>query len=244
VSCSIRKHIPENKMILSRNVVEIHAKDVEFSKYDISDYIVQSSTPNFLGFMPLTWVYYKTENKTDKKFFKWINTTMGEKPVYFSEDMKETSVSQISKYLNDIGYFNSGISTEIKNKKGIAKIYYGIYPSKPYVVDVISYKISDSTIYNYVKEIEKILPVQTGDIYNAFELDDERDMITEHLKNNGYYYFTKDYIFMEIDTNSNVRKANINIRIDNVVDPVTQKVENHKQFYINNIYIYIPKVLL
>lgn len=240
VSCSIRKHIPENKMILSRNVVEIHAKDVEFSKYDISDYIVQSSTPNFLGFMPLTWVYYKTENKTDKKFFKWINTTIGEKPVYFSEDMKETSVSQISKYLNDIGYFNSGISTEIKNKKGIAKIYYGIYPSKPYVVDVISYKISDSTIYNYVKEIEKILPVQTGDIYNAFELDDERDMITEHLKNNGYYYFTKDYIFMEIDTNSNVRKANINIRIDNVVDPVTQKVENHKQFYINNIYIY-PK---
>ncbi len=238
-SCSIRKHIPEDKMILKNNVVKIHSKDVEFTKSDISSCIAQSSNPKFLGFMPLTWVYYKTENK-ESKFVKWINKTLGEKPVYFNNELKETSITQISKYLNDVGYFNSGISTEVKNKKGISKIYYGIYPAKPYIVDSISYKIADSVIYNYVKEIENTLPVKKGDIYNAFHLDDERDAITEHLKNNGYFYFTKDYIFMEVDTNFNDRKANINIRIDNVVDPTTQKDIKHKQYKINNIYIY-PK---
>lgn len=239
-SCSIRKHVPEGEMILKNNVVEIHSKDVDFTKSDISDYIIQSSNPKFLGVMPLTWVYYKTEKKKDKKFFNWINKTIGEKPVYFNNDMKENSVVQIGKYLNDIGYFNSGISTEVKNKRGISKVYYGIYPSEPYIVDLVSYKITDSTIYHYVKEIEEELPVKKGEIYNAFVLDDERDMITEHLKNNGYFYFTKDYIFMEIDTNFNARKANINIRIDNVVDPSTQKNINHKQYTINDIYIY-PK---
>ena len=189
--------------------------------------------------MPATWIYYKTEN-TDKKFFQWINKRMGKKPVYFNDDLKENSVSQINKYLNDVGYFYTAISTRVENKRGIGKVIYGIYPTVPYTVNNITYDIQDSTIYDYVMDIEKNLPVQKGDIYNAFDLDDERDMISEHLRNNGYYYFTKDYIFMEIDTNSNVRKANINIRIDNVVDPVTQKVENHKQFYINNIYIY-PK---
>lgn len=239
VSCSIRKHIPEDKMILKSNVVEIYSQDVDFTKSDISPHIIQSSNPKFLGIMPLTWLYYKTENK-NSKLFQWINKTAGEKPVYFNNEMKENSVVQISKYLNDIGYFNSGISTKIKNRKGISKVYYGIYPAKPYIVDVVSYKIADSNIYKYVKEIEETLPVQKGEIYNVFKLDDERDMISEHLKNNGYFYFTKDYIFMEVDTNFNDKKANINIRIDNVLDPFTQKTVNHKQYTINDIYIY-PK---
>ena len=243
VSCSIRKHIPEDKMILKNNVVEIYSEDVDFTKSDISPYIIQSSNPKFLGIMPLTWLYYKTENKSSK-LFQWINKTAGEKPVYFNNEMKENSVEQISKYLDDIGYFNSGISTKIKNRKGISKVYYGIYPAKPYIVDVVSYKIADSNIYKYVKEIEETLPVQKGVIYNAFKLDDERDMISEHLKNNGYFYFTKDYIFMEVDTNFNDKKANINIRIDNVLDPFTQKTVDHKQYKINNIYIYPKGTLL
>ena len=229
-------------MILKNNVVEIHSKDVEFSKSDISSCIAQAFNPKFLGFMPLTWVYYKTENK-DSKFVKWINKTMGEKPVYFNDDLKEVSVAQISKYLNDVGYFNSAISTEVKNKRGISKVYYGIYPAKPYIIDSVSYKITDSVIYEYVKEIEETLPIKKGEIYNAFTFDDERDQITEHLKNNGYFYFTKDYIFMEVDTNFNNKKANINIRIDNVIDPTTQEYVNHKQYTINNIYIY-PKGIL
>ena len=68
VSCSIRKHIPEDKMILKNNVVEIHSQDVDFTKSDISPYIIQSSNPKFLGIMPLTWLYYKTENKNSKLF--------------------------------------------------------------------------------------------------------------------------------------------------------------------------------
>ena len=240
VSCSLRKHIPEDKMILKNNVVEIHSKDVAFTKSDISSYIVQASNPKFLGLMPLTWVYYKTENNKKSKLVSWINRTIGEKPVYFNDNLKENSVIQISKYLNDIGYFNSGISTSIKNRKGISKVYYSIYPSTPYIIDSVSYEIEDSTIYQYVKDINESSLIKKGEIYNAFNLDDERDLITEHLKNNGYFYFTKDYIFMDVDTNFNDRKANINIRIDNVLDPLTQKNLNHKQYTINNIYIY-PK---
>lgn len=239
-SCSTRRHIPEGKMILKSNKVEINSKDVDFTKSDISANIIQSATPQFLGFTPLTWVYYKTEDKTNKKVFNWINKKIGEKPVYYSSEQKDNSVAQISKYLNDIGYFNSGISVETKNKRGYVHVIYGIHPAKPYIVDSISYAVSDTSIMSCVREIESELPVKKGGIFNAFELDDERDMITEHLKNSGYYYFTKDYIFMEVDTNFINRKAHINIRIDDAVNPATQKIENHKKYYINNIYIY-PK---
>lgn len=238
VSCSIRKHVPEDKMILVRNHVKIHSKDVDFTKSDVSPYITQSATPNLFGLMPLTWVYYKTEDTTNRKVNKWINTVIGKKPVYYSEEQMDNSKNRISKYLNDIGYFKSEVLPKERTKKDIARITYNIYPTKPYIIDTVTYSISDSTIAGYVKEIEKDLPVRKGDIYNAFKLDDERDMINEYLRNNGYYYFNKDYIFMEVDTNFMSHKANINILIDNVTDPVTQKVENHKRYYINDIYIY------
>ena len=241
-SCSIKKYIPDNEVLLKRNNIEIFSKDVDFTKSDISPYIVQEENSNILGLMPLTWVYYKTEKKSDKKISGWINKTIGKKPVYYSNEQKDNSVMQISKYLNNIGYFNSGISVEVKNKKKSVKVTYGIHPAQPYIINDITYTISDTTIARYVKDIENTFPVKKGEIYNAFELDDERDLISEYLKNNGYYFFTKDYITMEIDTNFMYRKANINIRIDNVLDPATQETENHKQYYINNIYIY-PKGL-
>lgn len=239
-SCSVRKHVPENKMILKDNTIEIEKKGVSFTKSNISPYIIQPENPKFLGFMPLTWVYYKTEKNNESKIIKWINRTIGKKPVYFSNEQKEKSVSQINKYLNNIGYFNSEITTEIKNRRGIGKVIYKIYPSEPYIIDSISYTIKDTAISRYIKTIEKSLPVQKGEIYNAFNLDKERDIITEHLKNRGYYFFTKDYISMEVDTNLLSRKAIINIRIDDNINPITQEAESHKRYYINNIYIY-PK---
>lgn len=239
-SCSIRKHIPEGKMILKKNKVEIESKDVDFTKYDISKYIAQSENNKILGIMPLTWVYYKTDNRPNSKLLSWINRTVGDKPTYYDNELLDKSIVQISNYLNNIGYFNSTIYVEHINKRGILKLKYRIYPSQPYIVDEITFTIKDTTIAKYVEEIQAELPVQSGDIYNAFDLDDERDMITEHLKNNGYYFFTKDYIFAEVDTNFHVRKANINIRIDDATNPATQKTEKHKRYYINNIYIY-PK---
>ena len=93
----MRRYIPEDEMILKSNVVEIHSKDVAFTKSDITPYIVQSSNPKILGLMPRTWVYYKTESRKDRKLSNWINKTVSEKPVYFDNEMKESSVVQISK---------------------------------------------------------------------------------------------------------------------------------------------------
>ena len=63
-------------MILKNNVVEIHSNQVDFSKSDVSPYIAQSSNSKILGLMPLTWVYYLTEN-SNSKLLSWINTNIG-----------------------------------------------------------------------------------------------------------------------------------------------------------------------
>ena len=153
-SCSIRKFVPEDKMILKNNYVDIESDEVAFTKAEISPYITQASNPKFLGIMPLTWVYYKTENKPNKKIINWINETVGKKPVYYNKEQKDNSIIQIEKYLNDIGYFNSSVTTEVYDNKGIGHVTYIIKPSNPYIVDEISYSISDTVLMQYIKDVE------------------------------------------------------------------------------------------
>ncbi len=236
-SCSLNKYIPEDELLLKKNEVKTMSKDVDFSNSDAAAYLLQKPNSSFFGIRAFVWVYYITE-KSDGKIGKWINKTIGDEPIYFNKELKDNSITEIDNYLNDVGYFNSDINVKTKIKKRKIKVTYEIDPAKPYVIDSVSYNINDSVLSSYIDRIKGNLPIQKGIIYNAFKFDDERDIITEYLKNNGYYYFTKDYIFMEVDTNYADHKANVRISINDVVDPITQKKENHKQFIINNIYIY------
>lgn len=228
-SCSIRKYVPEGKSLLLKNKIKIAENYDELNRSDISKHLTQDAMPQLFGWMPMVNVYYRTEHKTDRKFYKWVNEKIGNEPVYFSESSTLESKREIEAYLNDIGFFKSKVETssEIKDKR--ARVTYTIYPSKPYKIKNIYYKIADDAIARQIKEIEDKLPVKTGDNYNAYTMDDERDVILNHLRNNGYYYFTRDYIIFEIDTNFKSQRADVTMRING---------SKHDKYLIDNIFIY------
>lgn len=236
-SCSLNRYVPENEYLLKNNSVVVISKDADFKSSDIEPYVNQKPNSSFFGLRPLLWIHYLTEN-SNNKIGKWINRTIGDEPVYYSEAATDKSIKEIKNYLNNIGYFNSDVFYEYGIRKNNVRGVYAIYPSRPYVIDSVTYMISDTVVANYVDNIKQTLPIQKGVIYNAFKFDEERDIIQEYLRNQGYYYFTKDYISMEVDTNFANYKANVCITINDVINPITQEEEKHKQFYINNIYIY------
>lgn len=84
-SCSIRRYVPEGKSLLLRNKIEITENYKELRRPDISKHVAQDAMPQLLGWMPMVNVYYRTEKKTDKKFYKWVNENIGNEPVYYNE---------------------------------------------------------------------------------------------------------------------------------------------------------------
>ena len=80
-----------------------------------------------------------------------------------------------------------------------------------------------------INEIKNEFPVKSGDVYNAFAMDKQRDLIANYLRDNGYYFFTKDYIVFEVDTNLRQRKADIAVRIDG---------QKHDKYIINEVFVY------
>lgn len=227
-SCAIRKYVPEGKTILTDNIIINDSTQYSISKSDISNYIVQKPNRTVLGWMPRVWVYYKTQNKTNKKFYKWVNNTLGVAPVYYNEASTTDSRLQMEDYLDNIGFFKSKVTPTVTRRNVRAKVKYNITPKKPYTINSIRYKISDTAIAKIVNDLSNDMLLKEGDNYNVFTLYKDREMITSTIRDNGYFLFMRDYIWYEVDTNLMQKKADITLRID----------DQHDKFYINKVFIY------
>jgi outer membrane protein assembly factor BamA len=238
-SCTAKRYVPKGKYLVRKNSIHIESeKDVEFSKSDLSSYAPQRPNKSFLGTRFSLWTYYVTEKRTDKKFWKWINETIGTEPVYADKETTQSGAAQMERYLNNIGYFHSKVKGSIETKKITADIIYRINPKIPYRISEFKYTIYDTIVESYVNEIKGNSKIRIGAIYNAYLMDDERTAITEHLKNNGYYFFTRDYIYFEVDSSHQNHTLKINLIIDNAKEQKSGKRVPHKRYFINRVNVF------
>lgn len=227
--CAIKGYVPDDKTILINNSVSIETDEKHtISSSEVSNYIIQQADRNLFKWLPRVWVYYKTANKTGA-FGKWVNRSIGHKPTYFNAQSTNDSKRIITDYLDNIGYFKSKVTATKTDKNKRTEVVYHITPTKPYYIRNISYKVSDTLIMAEIKKLESSLPVKEGDIYNTFTMDNQRELITTHLRNNGYFFFDKDMILYEIDTNLRQNQADITLRIDG---------KKHDKYIINDVFVY------
>ena len=232
-SCSIRRFVPEGKYLVRSNNVEIEGKKTKISKSALSSYItLKPYKSTFQTNLPI-WVYYKSQQRPKSNFWKWMNTTFGKEPVYYDPAEAKRSTNQMERYLDKVGYFHSKVTHTVKyqKRKKKARVYYHVTPSQPYTVSHVDHIIEDSLIRSYILRDSARFRLDSGDIYNAFELDKEREIITERMKNSGYFFFSRDNIFYEVDSN-----------FMNHTLTVTMKLKKsdlaYKKYYINKISIY------
>jgi len=173
---------------------------------------------------------------------EWL-MNIGEAPVVYDSLLAQKSEKQIKSFLNNKGYFMSTVSDSVYFKKRKrAKVYYRIHASAPYVFNQIEYKIPDEILKYYVFQDSSNTLINAGQNYDVDVLQKERDRITADLMNNGYYLFTKDYIYYEVDTTVGNRRVNVTLGIKNFAKKYSDYSDSiveteHQRFYINKIYI-------
>ena len=241
-SCSIRRYVPQDKQFLDKNKVVIKSKNVDFRSSDLTPYIVQKTFNARFPNRNRLWWYYFSEKRSNRKFWRWVNHYIGKEPVYYDAEATLNSKQQLEQYLNNCGYFGSKAHFEVKpaskRKKHLVKTTYTIYPTEPYRISKINYQIEDSVLARSVMRLESRFPAKVGDIYNSYKLDEQRTLITDRLRNSGYYFFTKDYITYEVDSSFNNHTLEITMKIANAKDRKTNQSYPHKCYYINDINIY------
>ncbi len=238
-SCGVKKNLQKDQFLIKKYKITIDGKHPEISLSKLKTVLSPPPNSKLLSIRTKLWIHYKyLKNKS--KFNTWLNSHFGEDPVFYSEKNIIHTTNKMSRYLNNIGFFNSKVNykTDLHNHE--AKVRYTIKPAIPYRITNISYVISDSLLSSFFYKNIKGSLIKKSNIYNAYTFDDERDRITTNLRNNGYYFFNRNYIQFVIDSNLMSHSMKVRLEINNV--KVQNRdvhggfvEENHRRYFINDV---------
>ncbi len=238
-SCKSTKFVPKDKFLLNKTHIITNNKKLDIS--EINNYISQKPNNKILGIYKFHLHNYNLlHTDKDKKWRKKLENILGEPPVIYDNYLTKKSVKQIKQYIANKGYFDAQVqdSTVQKNKK--IDVFYIINSNKVYKIKSISYKIEDPKIKKIVIKDDINCKIKIGNNYNIDDFSKERNRLTTLLKNHGYYNFSKEYIYFEVDSSQTQKSIKLTIGIKKFQRKnYNNKIisENHKVYKINNIYI-------
>ena len=190
-------------------------------------------------------IYNIANGGKETKLKSWIKTTIGEEPVLLDSVQTKKTLRQLQMYLYGKGYFKASVRDSIVRTNKKATVFYVISTDKPYTVRNKYFNIADPAINDIVKNDDANSLVKSGKNYDEELLQKERERITAELKNRGYYFFNKEYIYFQIDSALGNNQVDVFMGIKKVNEN-TASPEDHKVYSINNIYIntdYDPKLI-
>jgi outer membrane protein assembly factor BamA len=206
-------------------------KDLRLPPDELNALVLQKPNKKILG-VPFYLMAYNLFYKEGR-----LQKIVGEPPVIFDSLYVQKTLKNFDFYLNKKGYFHHHIThQEIYNKqKNKVKVIYNIKVDKPFRVN--SYKIDFSEQPHLQKVIENEKDKQEsvifqGDIFDVDKLDNERERLTNILRNNGFYYFNKNDITFKVDTN--------NYKVDIIAKINKKSLKDYRKFkryYLGKIFV-------
>ncbi len=237
-SCRVVKNLPEGQSLLVKNKFILKNKTTTAEKEKIREDLgkIAAQKPNlrFLGFMPFRlWLYHSaTRGKRLTKFKQWIIDKVGEPPVIYDSTLVSKSVTNMENYLFNYGYFHAQVTDTVITKNKRTRIQFNVETKELWKIGDVALPGNHNTCDSLVRESRKNTFLKKGDRFSIVSLKNERDRIENVLRNNGYYFFNREYVTFDLDTATQQNIVNIKITINQPNDST-----QHEQYRINNIYI-------
>ncbi len=139
--------------------------------------------------------------KSKINFHKGLKKS-GEAPSILSDKKLEKSKAKLKSWYWNKGWFDADVSYTVERDTASqkAKVNYKIKPNKPYIIDSISYNINSQAADSIYKSIQDKSLIKTGQQFSTENFSKERLRIEKYFRNNGLYYFDRDYISFVADS--------------------------------------------
>ncbi|TAJ14934.1 outer membrane protein assembly factor [Marinilabiliaceae bacterium JC017] len=239
--CRTTKYVPENQFLLKKVEIENTVKSI--SKEELKPYIRQKENIRILGFWKFHLALYNLSGRDSSKGFnKWLHR-IGEAPVLYDAFMNERSKEQLTLFLKNKGYFQAVVNdTIVYPGKKKAKVIYSIEPGKRYLINHFGYRIEDDSIQHLVWADSTKSLLKSGKPFDAATHDDERERISKKLQDQGYFNFSKQYIYFQAD--SSIEGNLINDTLVLMKEPLTlpsgkDTLINHVKSKIKDVYFLV-----
>ena len=134
--------------------------------------------------------------------FGFFNTIL--QPLRYQEDKLEPSIQFMKNYLATKGYNQPILTPLVKvdtvKQEWRARLTMEIRLNKKTLIDAVVYELNDSLLQSIANKNTAFAYVKKGMAYSNESINNELDRLVELFRANGYYYFTKEKIFAEVDT--------------------------------------------
>ncbi len=234
-ACNTARRVPKGKALLQNNYV----MGVKRSLGDeLQGQIQQQPNRKFLSSYKFFLHVYNLFDTTFKK--TWLRKKfirIGEEPVIYDSTLNTNSAQNIKQALFNLGYYDAEVvwrDTLLGKKHNYAKVFYSVNLNRSYSISKVNYYVSDRHLDSIINSEVGYSRIKINHVFNKSDFDEERNRITNQLRNLGYYYFNKEYIYYELD--SMVDSFNIKVKV--IIENPEQFTE-HKRYNISKVYLTI-----
>lgn len=160
-------------------------------------------------------------------------------PVLLSDVTPDLVSKAIKDRMFHNGYFNSTVVYDtLRVGRRKAKYLYTVDLNEPYRVESVAFPKPDSELTKAISEAASASLMIPGDIYSLETVKKERARIDKELKENGFIFFSPDFVLLRADSSSGDHKMNTAISINHLTPP-----ESRIPYKIRNVYFHDDNVL-
>lgn len=165
------------------------------------------------------WRKFLSKKQLNKYYQSRINFNNkikknGEAPVIINDTLSKKTVKRLKSYYYNYGWFDVQASHEtIRNNNKRGNVTYRVTTGNPYVIDSISTNIATPIIDSLYKVNEKESLIKLNEQYKSINYINERDRITNYMRNSGVYHFSQENVYFQNDTIGKTKTINLELQI-------------------------------
>lgn len=211
--------------------IQVEGVSDEF-KEQTEQFIQRDIQPN----SPINLFIYNIANRKKGRYRTDKVRNVGQAPRLLDSTLVEISRTQMQRFLQTKGYFNTAVNSNIifkKNKK--AQVVFHIDQGQYFSLRHIHRHIEDPKMEKlYLEEAQATSNLRSGKRFDSDSLAAERERIYMLMRRNGYYDYLRQYVRFEVDTNINQSQADIHLIMDN-----PENKTSHTVFHIDSSFVTI-----
>ncbi|MBL4703768.1 MAG: BamA/TamA family outer membrane protein [Flavobacteriales bacterium] len=209
--------------------------------------------------------------KSRRKVLGEVFHSAGEAPILLDSSLMTKSIDQIKLFMFKKGYFNASVQDSIAIGKKLARlkklekkgdtakiksyyakkknlnratVYYVINSGAASKIDCFVHEIEKNDHGEIHKFIDQLAPaslIKVGDRFDMDLLEMERVRLTVALRDSGFHFFNKEYLYFEYDTTVTSNRVDLYMGIHNIksknIFSDTILLTPHKRFTVDSIEI-------
>ena len=163
--------------------------------------ILPRPNKKILWMRPGLVIFNMFKNSRPKSLGSFIADRMGEAPVLYDAKIINRQRELLKERAANTGFFKTRIIPSEKPKKKTVKLHYEVQVRAPRaMVDKVEYSLDSTTLTRRIFDLRSESIVKQQQPYYLENLLEERQRLSDTLRNHGWYYFSPEHLLFEADT--------------------------------------------